>query len=190
MNIMAQEDELLTTEEVEELKSEAEAQNIPLDLDKIRRHLLFSEDVTTLKDLAENLLEEVARLRGAMTITEWRYYVCRNQERPDEDEWGVCYNFMGERTLHALTPHQDHAKKLAMLLNLEAAGKIGINRDTVHLLGDWIEHGSPGLATQVATAATFTLHYGKVDPDLRALLERLLNVLNHEAYEMYEAEVS
>ena len=189
MNIMPQEDQLLTTEEIEGLKAEAEAQNIPLDLDKIRRHLLFSEDVTTLKDLAENLLEEVARLRGAMTVTEWRYYVCRNQERP-EAEWGVCYNFMGEQTLYASTPHQDHAKKLAMLLNLEAAGKIGINRDTVHLLANWIKHGSPGLATQVATAATFTLHYGKVDPDLRALLERLLNVLNHEAYEMYEAEAS
>ena len=183
---MPQDDELLTTEEVEELKSEA--QKIPLDLDKIRRHLLFSEDVTTLKDLAENLLEEVARLRGAMTITEWRYYVCRNQERPKEAEWGVCYNFMGERTLYASTPHQDHAKKLAMLLNLEAAGKIGVNRDTVHLLGDWVEHGSPGLATQVATAATFTLQYGKVDPDLRALLERLLSVLNHEAYKAYEEE--
>jgi hypothetical protein len=118
---------------------------------------LFSEDVTTLKDLAENLLEEVARLRGAMTVTEWRYYVCRNRERPDEAEWGVCYNFMGERTLYASTPHQDHAKKLAMLLNLEAAGKIGINRDTGRLLADWIEHGPPGLATQVATATTFTL---------------------------------
>ena len=186
---MPQENELLTMEEVEELKSEAETQNIPLDLDKIRRHLLFSEDVTTLKNLAENLLEEVARLRGAMTVTEWRYYVCRNEERPEEAEWGVCYNFMGEQTLYASTPHQDHAKKLAMLLNLEAAGKIGINRDTVRLLGDWIKHGSPGLATQVATAATFTLQYGKVDPDLRALLERLLNGLNHEAYKAYEEEI-
>jgi len=186
---MPQENELLTMEEVEELKSEAETQNIPLDLDKIRRHLLFSEDVTTLKNLAENLLEEVARLRGAMTVTEWRYYVCRNEERPEEAEWGVCYNFMGEQTLYASTPHQDHAKKLAMLLNLEAAGKIGINRDTVRLLGDWVERGSSGLATQVATAATFTLQYGKVDPDLRALLERLLNGLNHEAYKAYEEEI-
>lgn len=184
---MPREDELLTAEEVQELKSQVE--NIPLDLDRVRRHLLYSEDVTTLKDLAENLLEEVARLRGAMTVTEWRYYVCRNQERPEAAEWGVCYNFMGERTLYASTPHQDHAKKLAMLLNLEAAGKIGINRDTVHLLGNWIERGSPGLATQVATAATFTLQYGKVDPDLRALLERLLNVMNHEAYQVYEEEM-
>ncbi len=187
---MPEEDELLTAEEIEGLKSEAEAQNTPLDLDKIRRHLLFSKDVTTLKDLAENLLEEVARLRGAMTVSEWRYYVCHNEDRPEAGAWGVCYNFMGERTLYASTPHQDHAKKLAMLLNVEAAGKIGVNRDTMRLLADWIKHGSPGLATQVATAAIFTLQYGKVDPDLRALLERLLNVLNHEAFEAYEEEMS
>jgi len=147
------------------------------DLNIIRRQLVYSKDIDVLKELAANLLEELARLRGAIEVTDWYYYVCKHWPVTTETNWGICYNFMGKKTLYAATPNQDQAKKVSMLLNLEAAGKVGINQKTLALLADWLRKGSPDLASDIITAAKFTLQYGNISPDLRAILENLMESL-------------
>jgi hypothetical protein len=157
-------------------KEEKETSGVS-DLDTLRQQLLYSRDVNILKDLAANLLEELARLRGAMEVTEWYYYVGKNWSTPTTMPWAVCYNFMGKKALFASTPNQDNAKKLAMLLNLEASGKIGSNQKTRGRRADWLAKGSPELTTGNATAARFTLEYGNISLDLRTILENLLDAL-------------